>query len=115
MDRVYRDTDTWEDIEGLFNLMDPWKELSRNTFSKFINNKILSIGADWYQVVFIIGVVGLTISLILMGISLIFRRRGTDIAMAKEDFMIKVCIAIFIFIFPTIFGLVYPVFESLGK
>ena len=99
----------------LGTVLNPWKELSSDTLSRHFAEKLLPIGRDWYQVVFMFGVVGLTLSLLTIGISMMLRRNGKDIARAKEEFTTKVIIAAIIFAFPTIFGLVYPVFESLGK
>ena len=101
-------------ILAVLDKLDPWEELNGGTFANAIASKLFEIGGDWYSVVFIIGVVGLTLSLIATAISLMFRRKGSDIAIAKESFTTKVIIAVIIFAFPTLFGLLYPVFESLG-
>ena len=98
-----------------YNDLDPWEELSGGDFADSVAKYLLSIGADWYSVVFIIGVVGLVLSFLCMAISLMFKRKGSDIAIAKEAFMTKIIIAIIIFSFPTLFGILYPIFESLGS
>lgn len=95
--------------------MDPWKELQGGAFSETVGNKLFSIGNNWYQVVFWIGVVGLALSLITLSISLMLKRNGRDVAMVKEGFITKIIIAIIIFAFPTIVGLIVPVLESLGN
>lgn len=98
-----------------FNDLDPWEELNGGEFASSVSQYLLKIGADWYSVVFIIGVVGLTLSFLCMAISLMLKRKGSDIAIAKESFMTKIIIAIIIFAFPTLFGILYPIFESLGS
>lgn len=99
----------------VFDTLDPWEELSGGTFANSISSKLFDIGANWYSVVFWIGVVGLSLSLMTTSLSLMLKKKGSDAAIAKESFTTKVIIAVIIFAFPTLFGLLYPVFESLGS
>lgn len=98
-----------------FDTLDPWTELNGGTFANSISSKLFDIGGDWYTVVFWIGVVGLSLSLMTTSLSLMLKKKGSDAAIAKESFTTKVIIAVIIFAFPTLFGLLYPVFESLGS
>lgn len=102
-------------LASAFTELDPWKELNGGTFASHIAEKLFDIGANWYSVVFWVGVVGLSLSLMTTALSLMLKRKGSDAAIAKESFTTKVIIAVIIFAFPTLFGLLYPVFESLGS
>ena len=94
--------------------MDPWEAIKGSSFADAIRSKLFEIGGDWYALVFWVGVIGLVCSGFALAFNLITKRRGDDVAIAKDGFTTKVIIALIIFAFPTLLGLFMAALESLS-
>lgn len=90
------------------DIYDPWDALSSDVG---FNGTLTGIGASWYEVCQVVGVVGLVLSILVLAIKLMTAKSssGKKVSEIKEGFITKFVIAVALFMLSFIVGTVYSV------
>lgn len=91
--------------------LDPYSYLKDNTIVE--NDTLKHTGFEIYQLLMVIGIIGMMLSLITCGIMLMLARKGSKLEESKHRIMGTVIIGFVIFAFPFFLGVVMKMANSL--
>jgi len=91
---------------------DPFSYIGDNKLSD--NTAVKNTAMSFYQLMIVIGVIGVMVSLTLIGYKLMFSKSGSENGEAKKNIITKLIIAIGVFGFVGILGMIFEITKSLA-